>query len=102
FRRAGRQRRATPPRTSQSALDEVPTAVEEPELAENRDKVRATLQSLPEEYRLPLTLRYIEGADYETITMQLGLSPGQLRGLLCRGLQLLRHAFKPEVPHESA
>ena len=48
------------------------------------------LQSLPEEYRLPLTLRYITGADYETIETQLGLSNGSLRGLLHRGLKVLR------------
>jgi DNA-directed RNA polymerase specialized sigma24 family protein len=52
--------------------------------------VLAILRSLPEEYRLPLTLRYIGGADYETIQMQLGLSNGALRGLLHRGLKLLR------------
>ena len=35
-------------------------------------------------------LRYIGGADYETIQMQLGLTNGALRGLLHRGLKLLR------------
>ena len=53
----------------------------------DRDSI---LRSLPEEYRLPLTLRYIGGADYETICTQLGLTNGSLRGLLHRGLQLLR------------
>ena len=48
------------------------------------------LRSLPEEYREPLTLRYLAGADYETIQMQMGLSNGSLRGLLHRGLKLLR------------
>jgi len=102
FRRAGALRRSPPPRASQEALDNVPApSAEGPGLAETREKVRLILQSLPEEYRLPLTLRYIDGADYETIQMQLGLSPGSLRGILYRGLQLLRRAVKQEVSHES-
>ena len=102
FRRAGALRRMPPPRASQQALDGAPApANDDAGLAETRDKVRAILQSLPEEYRLPLTLRYIDGSDYESIQMQLGLSPGSLRGLLYRGLQLPRRAVKQEVSHES-
>jgi DNA-directed RNA polymerase specialized sigma24 family protein len=48
------------------------------------------LRSMPEEYRLPLTLRYLVGADNETIQMQMGLTNGALRGLLHRGMQRLR------------
>jgi RNA polymerase sigma-70 factor (ECF subfamily) len=102
YRRAGAIRRTPPPRASQEALEGAPAPqVDEPGLADTREKVRAILQSLPEEYRLPLTLRYIDGADYETIQTQLGLSAGSLRGILYRGLQLLRRAVKQEVPHES-
>ena len=43
-----------------------------------------------EEYRLPLMLRYLGDADYETISRQLALSNGSLRGLLRRGMQMLR------------
>jgi RNA polymerase sigma-70 factor (ECF subfamily) len=100
FRHQGARKRLPPARSSQDALDHQ-AAPQESDQAERRDKVRAVLQGLPEEYRLPLTLRYIEGADYESITMQLGLSPGALRGLLYRGLQLLRRAVKMEVLHES-
>jgi len=101
-RRAGAVRRTPPPRAGQGALESAPAP--EPEdagRAEMRDKVRSILQSLPEEYRLPLTLRYIDGADYDSIQMQLGLTAGSLRGLLYRGLQLLRRAVKQEVSHES-
>jgi RNA polymerase sigma-70 factor (ECF subfamily) len=102
FRRQGRLRRAEPRRESQSVLGSVPAPEpEDPVRVEQREQVRVVLQSLPEEYRLPLTLRYLEGADYETIQMQLGLSAGSLRGLLYRGLQLLRKSVKLEVPHES-
>jgi RNA polymerase sigma-70 factor (ECF subfamily) len=67
-----------------------PAPDEEAEREEERQQVLSLLRSLPEEYRLPLTLRYIGGADYETISMQLGLTNGSLRGLLHRGLKLLR------------
>jgi RNA polymerase sigma-70 factor (ECF subfamily) len=67
-----------------------PGPAQEAEQEETRARVLAVLRSLPEEYRLPLTLRYISGADYETICMQLGLTNGSLRGLLHRGMKLLR------------
>jgi len=64
-----------------------------PQTLERRDertRVLAALRSLPREYRQPLTLRYIAGADYESIGRELGISNGSLRGLLHRGLALLR------------
>jgi RNA polymerase sigma-70 factor (ECF subfamily) len=67
---------------------------EQVEQEELRDKMLAILRSLPEEYRLPLTLRYLVGADYETIEVQMGLSNGALRGLLHRGMQRLRAEVK--------
>jgi RNA polymerase sigma-70 factor (ECF subfamily) len=73
-------------------------AEEHVEREELRGQVLAILRSLPEEYRLPLTLRYIGGADYETICTQLGLTNGSLRGLLHRGLRLLR----AKLPHDFA
>lgn len=100
FRHAGALKRLPPPRAGQAALDDH-AAPQEPDLADRREKVRAVLQGLPEEYRLPLTLRYIDGADYGAITLQLGLTSGALRGLLYRGLQLLRRAVKMEVINES-
>jgi RNA polymerase sigma-70 factor, ECF subfamily len=102
FRRGSARRRAAPPRVTQEILDQQPAPAEEsPDLTEQRERVRSILQGLPEEYRLPLMLRYLDGEDYETITMQLGLTPGALRGLLYRGLQLLRRAVKTEVSNES-
>ncbi len=95
FRREARQKRTAPRFAGPGALEgaEAPPDGDE----EVRERARAVLQSLPEEYRLPLTLRYINGSDYEEITMQLGITDGSLRGLLHRGLQLLRRSLKTEV-----
>jgi RNA polymerase sigma-70 factor (ECF subfamily) len=70
------------------------------ELAERneiRQRVLAILRSMPEEYRLPLSLRYLAGADYETIGEQLGLTNGSLRGLLHRGLKMFRDRLPPDL-----
>ena len=93
-RRQSRQKRLPPPRADASVLTQVAcpksSPVQEAEQAEMHNQVLAVLRSLPEEYRLPLTLRYIIEADYETIETQLGLTNGSLRGLLHRGLKLLK------------
>jgi RNA polymerase sigma-70 factor (ECF subfamily) len=93
-RHASRQKRAAPPRVGTEVLANLPGRSPPPEdeavRSEERERVLAVLRSLPQEYRLPLTLRYIAGADYEAIETQLGLSNGSLRGLLHRGLKLLR------------
>jgi RNA polymerase sigma-70 factor (ECF subfamily) len=60
------------------------------ETLETREEVLAALRAIPEEYRMPITLRYIGGADYETIGKQLGVTNGSLRGLLNRGMRMLR------------
>src|SRR5262249_2612997 len=57
-----------------SVASQSPGPAEQAEQGEVRQKVLTVLRSLPEDYRLPLTLRYIGDADYETIKIQLGLS----------------------------
>jgi RNA polymerase sigma-70 factor (ECF subfamily) len=68
----------------------VPRPEEQLEREELRQQILAILRALPEEYRLPLTRRYLAGADYETIQLQMGLTNGSLRGLLHRGIKMLR------------
>src|SRR5207237_2856630 len=83
----------------------VPAPEEQLEREEQRQQVLAVLRSLPEEYRLPLTLRYLAGADYETIQMQMGLSNGSLRGLLHRGRKMMRAEMEKimgELPAEKS
>lgn len=100
-RHDARQKRAVPPGSGSEFLKNVPAFSAPPEeeaaRTELRGRVLAVLRSLPEEYRLPLTLRYITGADYEAIQTQLGLSNGSLRGLLHRGLKLLRSRLEGDL-----
>ena len=99
-RRDNRQKRSEPPSAGPSVLSLVPedgpSPDEEAERAELRGQVMDALRSLPEEYQMPLTLRYIAGADYRMIERQLNLSNGSLRGLLHRGLRMLREKLAPE------
>jgi RNA polymerase sigma-70 factor, ECF subfamily len=93
-RRRQRKKRAAPPAAGQDALASVAGSIPEPAAAaeknEERGRVLAVLRSLPDEYRLPLTLRYLGDVDYEEIRTQLGLTNGSLRGMLHRGLKMLR------------
>jgi RNA polymerase sigma-70 factor (ECF subfamily) len=72
--------------------DEAPQAAE-PE--EAREKVQEALQRLPERYRLPVTLHFLNGLDYDSIAKQTGLANGSLRGLIARGAQKLRAELAP-------
>jgi RNA polymerase sigma-70 factor (ECF subfamily) len=90
-RRRGRRKRQAPIGITHSISAQAKSSP--PEDAERRDecqRVLSILRSMPEEYRQPLTLRYLTGADYETIGRELGLTNGSLRGLLHRGLAMLR------------
>ena len=93
IRREGRKKRSGT-RIDFSAIRGLPAPGESPpEMAqreESRQRVLSVLRSLPEEYRMPLMLRYIAGADYETIGRQLGISNGSLRGMLSRGMAMMR------------
>jgi RNA polymerase sigma-70 factor (ECF subfamily) len=78
------------------AADPQPTPVDAAVTNDQRQRVMALLQSLPQDYRLPLLLKYVGGADYETIGKQLALSNGSLRGLLQRGMKMLREKMQEE------
>ena len=62
---------------------------------ETQEHVQAAVQRLPERYRLPVTLRYLHSMDYAGISAQLGLSNGALRGLLNRGVRMLKKDLAP-------
>jgi RNA polymerase sigma-70 factor (ECF subfamily) len=100
-----RKKRSSPPRSDASVLEGVanndPTPSDELARRETRQRVLSLLRSMPEEYRLPLMMRYLAGADYGTISLQLGLSSSSLRGLLHRGLELLRGEVKRAIGADS-
>ena len=74
-----------------------PDPAEAAERREAQERMLRVLRAMPEEYSRPLTLRYLAGADYDTIARQLGLSNGALRGLLNRGMARLRDAMRREM-----
>ncbi|MGA2501743.1 MAG: sigma-70 family RNA polymerase sigma factor [Tepidisphaeraceae bacterium] len=99
-RRMSRKKRAGPRTSSEDVLLRIPSATPPPDVmlenSERRDQVLAMLRTLPEEYRLAVSLRYIGGLDHEAIQQQLGISNGSLRGLLGRGLAMMRQELMCE------
>jgi RNA polymerase sigma factor (sigma-70 family) len=55
--------------------------------------LRAELSRLPERYRLPLVLCYLEGKTTEEAAMQLGCPVGTVKGRLSRARERLRDRF---------
>jgi RNA polymerase sigma-70 factor (ECF subfamily) len=77
-RRRERERVAAPP---------PPTDHAAPDLAE---VARAELRALPERYRSPIALRYLDDLEYAEVAVALGLREGTVRMRVKRGLDLLR------------
>ncbi len=59
--------------------------------------VLSALSALPEQHRLAVTLRYLDGMDYDSIERTMSLSNGALRGILGRALGKMRRALKPAL-----
>jgi RNA polymerase sigma-70 factor (ECF subfamily) len=58
--------------------------------AEERSQVRDAITHLPENYRVPLVLRYYGELSYDEIAQQLGLQRNYVAALIFRGKQELR------------
>lgn len=89
-------------RAELSGRDELaPEAPEKPEVADARDpeeareKVQEALARLPERYRIPVTLHFLNGMEYGAISKLTGLANGSLRGLIARGASKLRAELAP-------
>jgi RNA polymerase sigma-70 factor (ECF subfamily) len=69
------------------------SSVIDPEAIAIRDEtvqlIRAGLADLPEKYRLPLVYAAIDGLDYHTIAVMLGVPVGTVKTLVFRGKQML-------------
>jgi len=67
-----------------------PTPADQITWGELRCVLDAELQRLPAKYRAPLLLCYLEGKTRDEAAVQLGWSPGSVKGRLERGRELLR------------
>jgi RNA polymerase sigma-70 factor (ECF subfamily) len=65
-----------------------------------RGLVRKFVQSLPEKYRIILTLRDIQGLPYDEIAQVLQLSPGTVDSRLHRARRILRGKLAPYLVGE--
>ena len=61
---------------------------------EERAQVRDAIRCLPENYRVPLVLRYYGELSYEEIAQQLGLQRNYVAGLIFRAKQELRRKLR--------
>jgi hypothetical protein len=59
-------------------------------------KVQDAILNLPEKYRIPIHLKYIEGFDLETIANILKLNASTLRSLMKRGLEKVSTQLREE------
>ncbi len=57
------------------------------------DEVKFAIQQLPERYRLPVVLKFLEGMTYEEISRFTGESPGEIKGIIQRAVKQLQKIF---------
>jgi len=76
-------------------LPEKPAPVDVSDPEEARDEVQKALARLPERYRVPVTLHFLNGMEYGAIEKSTGLANGALRGLVARGVAKLRSELAP-------
>jgi RNA polymerase sigma factor (sigma-70 family) len=81
-RRRDQERRAAPPAVASPSLDMT--------LRDLQRVLHEELRRLPEKYRLPLVLCYLEDRSHEEAAAELGWSRGTFRGRLERGREQLR------------
>jgi RNA polymerase sigma factor (sigma-70 family) len=93
-RSAGKIRRTENRRRRRERSDrdllEAGSPADEATWTEVRERIDAELARLPEEYRTPLLLCYVQGLGYADAARRLGCSLGALRGRLERGREALR------------
>lgn len=83
-------RRAAPAEPLRTT-DQPVTPAEEHELA---GRAVQALGELPEVYRVALTLRYLEGLDYDAMSLILEVSVPTLRSHIARGRKMIRHRLE--------
>src|SRR5882672_9842480 len=93
--RAWRQAELSGRAESISELPETPAAVDVADPGDEHDEVHKALARLPERYRVPVTLHFLNGMEYGAIERSTGLANGSLRGLVARGVAKLRAELAP-------
>ena len=89
--RRSRRREALPENADETHADQNgPSPSANLERQEQTRQVDGLLAALPENHRIAVTLRFMEGMDYDAIALHMGISHGALRGLLGRAMQTLR------------
>ncbi len=77
-----------------SSLDNAADPALSPEevavLAERRRRLREAIRALPDEFRMAVVLRDLEGLSYEEVAEVLGVPVGTVRSRLARGRALLK------------
>lgn len=76
--------------------------IEEREEENRRREVFRMLETLPEKYRMILTLRDVEGLSYEEVARTLGIAPGTVDSRLHRARKMLRKKMSPYLRVEGA
>ena len=69
--------------------------------SEHRRFVAEALTKVPEEFRMPVVLRDIEGWNYEEIAVSLGLPVGTVKSRIARGRGQLRTILAPILRREA-
>jgi RNA polymerase sigma-70 factor (ECF subfamily) len=77
------------------AVPDRPAPVDAADPEEARDEVQKALARLPERYRVPVTLHFLNGLEYGAIEKLTGMANGSLRGLVARGVAKLRAELAP-------
>ena len=83
-----------------SDREQADKAEQERETETRRTLIQKFVQSLPEKYRVILTLRDIQGLAYEDISRILRLSPGTVDSRLHRARRMLRVKLAPYLAGE--
>lgn len=71
------------------------------EKLERSAAINHALQQLPEQYRLPLALKYLEGLSYQQISEQLDLPQSTIETRLFRGRAMLRKTLGEYIGNNS-
>jgi RNA polymerase sigma-70 factor (ECF subfamily) len=76
-----------------AAMAERPLPGEVLERAETRDLVHMAVANLPDQYRIALRRKYIDGESLETLSRELGISVDATKSLLARARRAFRETF---------